>query len=46
MYDGATGSYTHKDGTPYPKREAGAATPAPQPPLEEQTLAPRVYRHD
>ena len=46
MYDGSSGSYTHKDGTPYPKREVGAATPVPAPPLEEQTLAPRVYRHE
>ena len=45
MYDGSTNSYTRKDGTPYPKRDANAA-PAVQPPLEEHTLNPRVYRHD
>ena len=42
-YDGATDSYSHRDGTPYPKR-----TPAPAPgaplPVDEKTLDPRVYR--
>jgi uncharacterized cupin superfamily protein len=49
-YVGTTNSYTHKDGTPYPPR-AAAAPAASQPdagipPVEEHTLAPRVYRHD
>jgi len=46
MYDASTNSYTHKDGTPYPQRDAGAAAPAPQLPTEEHDLEPRVYRHE
>ena len=49
VYDGATDSYTHKDGTPYPKRDGAAqsmGTVAPAPPLEEHTLEPRTYRHE
>lgn len=46
VYDGATDSYLHKDGRPYPKRDAAGATPAPKPPTEERTLEPRVYRHE
>ena len=49
MYDGSTNSYTHKDGTPYPKRDAAAqslGTATPAPPLEEHTLEQRTYRHE
>jgi len=46
LYDGASDSYTHRDGTPYPKRDAGAAPAADQPATEEHTLKPRVYRHE
>ena len=46
MYDGATDSYTRRDGTPYPKRGVVGAAPAPNPGVEEHTLKPRVYRSD
>ena len=45
LYDGASDSYTQRDGTPYPKRDAKAQL-ADQPATEEQTLKPRVYRHE
>jgi len=48
-YDGASDSYTRKDGTPYPKRDRDAPAPAAvaaQPPVEEHVLAPRVYRSE
>jgi uncharacterized cupin superfamily protein len=45
LFDGSTDSYTHRDGTPYPKRDAAAA-PAANLPIEEETLEPRVYRAD
>lgn len=49
VYDAAIDGYTHRDGTPYPKRGASASAPAApaadaQPPVEEHTLEPRVYR--
>lgn len=51
VYDAASDSYTHKDGTPYVKgagassaAAAGAAQPAVE--VEEHTLAPRVYRSE
>lgn len=43
-YDGKTDSYQHRDGTPYPKRPAGGG--APQVPVAEETLEPRVYIAD
>ena len=47
VYDGSTDSYSHRDGSPYPKRDA-AASAAPARPLDidAETLAPRVYRHE
>ena len=47
VYDGSTDSYSHRDGSPYPKRDA-AASAAPAQPLDidAETLAPRVYRHE
>ncbi|MFK3740261.1 cupin domain-containing protein [Massilia sp. TN1-12] len=48
-YDGKTDSYSHKDGTPYPKRDKNApmaAAAATVPPVEEHVLAPRVYRSE
>jgi len=46
-YDGKTDSYTHRDGTPYPKREAAVpAAPAQPLDIDTETLSPRVYRHD
>jgi uncharacterized cupin superfamily protein len=45
VYDGASDSYTHKDGTPYPKRGTPAA-PAASPGVEEHTIGQRVYRTD
>jgi uncharacterized cupin superfamily protein len=45
-YDGATDSYLHRDGTPYPKRAAASAAAAPQLPIEAETLQPRVFRAD
>lgn len=42
-FDGATKTYTHRDGTPYPKREAA---PQASPPVDEKTLEPRVYRSE
>ena len=44
VYEGSTDSYTKRDGTPYPKRDA--ATAAAQPVVEEHDLKPRVYRHE
>lgn len=44
LYDAASDSYTHTDGTPYPQR--AAAVPMPSPGLEEHTIGPRVYRTD
>jgi uncharacterized cupin superfamily protein len=44
-YDAASDSFTHKDGTPYPKRGI-AAVPAANPGLEEHTIGQRVYRTD
>ena len=50
VYEGKTDSYTHRDGTPYPKRDknapAGAAQGAPGVETDEKTLAPRVFRAD
>lgn len=45
-YDGATDSYLHKDGTPYPKRTAAQPADAAELalPVDEKTLEPRVYR--
>ena len=40
-YHGPTKTYTHRDGTPYPPRQAA---PQPELPVDEKTLAPRVYR--
>lgn len=47
-YDGATKTYTHKDGTPYPKRNTirQTATAPGDLPVAETTLEPRVYRAD
>jgi uncharacterized cupin superfamily protein len=46
-YDGATKTYTRKDGTPYPKPEiAAAAQPSPDLPVDEKSLPQRVYRAD
>jgi uncharacterized cupin superfamily protein len=45
-FDGATKTYTHKDGTPYPKRDVAAPAGAAQLPVDEKTLPPRVYRAD
>ena len=46
-YDGATNSYLHKDGTPYPKRAAQQGqAPGAELPVVEKTLPPRVYRAD
>jgi uncharacterized cupin superfamily protein len=44
-YDGPSKTYTHRDGTPYPRRDAtrqGAAAQAALP-VDEKTLEPRVY---
>jgi uncharacterized cupin superfamily protein len=54
LYDGSTDSYTHRDGTPYPKRAGQAAggahgngaQPVAPVPIEAETLEPRVYRAD
>lgn len=45
IYDSATDSYTHKDGTPYPKAST-SALPAGEAQLkvDEHELEPRVYR--
>jgi uncharacterized cupin superfamily protein len=46
-YDGKTGAYLHRDGTPYPKRAAAAeSAQAPDVDVETETLAPRVFRAD
>jgi len=45
VYDGAADSYTHRDGTPYPKRSAPAA-PSSALDVDTETLTPRVFRHD
>lgn len=47
-YDGATNSYQHKDGTPYPARASArqATAPGTDLPVVEKTLDPRVYRAD
>jgi len=47
VYENKTGSYTHRDGTPYPQ-QASAASSAPDRPLDidAETLKPRVYQHD
>jgi len=46
-YDGRTDSYTHRDGTPYPKRAAGpSVAPGIDVPVDETTLDQRVYRAD
>lgn len=52
-YDGRTGSYLHRDGTPYPKQEGGGvggghgdAVQAASLPISPETLAPRVYIAD
>jgi uncharacterized cupin superfamily protein len=44
IHDGATETYTHRDGTPYPKRDKSA--PSAPLPIEAETLEPRVYRAD
>jgi uncharacterized cupin superfamily protein len=46
LYDGATGTYTRRDGTPYPKRDKHAPAPAAPLPIEAETLEPRVYIAD
>jgi uncharacterized cupin superfamily protein len=47
-YDGKTDSYTHRDGTPYPKRDTRSSAPARAVAVdvEAETLAPRVFRAD
>jgi len=45
VYDGNSDSYTHRDGTPYPKR-AAASAPAAALDVDTETLTPRVFRHD
>jgi hypothetical protein len=50
LYDRATGTYSHRDGTPYPKRDTrasampGAAAVAVE--TDEKTLTPRVFQAD
>jgi uncharacterized cupin superfamily protein len=51
VYDGKTDSYSHRDGTPYPKRETRtSAMPAAGKgagiETDEKTLDPRVFRAD
>ena len=46
LYDGATDRYTHRDGTPYPKRTAPAAPGAAPLPIAAETLNPRVFQAD
>jgi uncharacterized cupin superfamily protein len=46
LHDGATDSYTRRDGTPYPKRTAQAAPGAAPLPIEAETLRPRVFQAD
>jgi uncharacterized cupin superfamily protein len=46
LYDGTTDSYTHRDGTPYPKRAAPGAPAAAPLPIEAETLRPRVFQAD
>jgi len=46
LFDGATDSYTHRDGTPYPKQTAPAAPGAAPLPIEAETLRPRVFQAD
>lgn len=47
VYDAGTDQYTHRDGTPYPKRgQAASGTPAQALEIDAETLKPRVYRHD
>ena len=50
-YDGKTRTYTHRDGTPYPKRDTRTASApgqgaAAQLETDEKTLEPRVFRAD
>lgn len=50
-YDGKTDSYTHRDGTPYPKRDTRSSAIPPQDTArtletDEKTLEPRVFRAD
>jgi uncharacterized cupin superfamily protein len=44
LFDGATKTYTHRDGTPYPKRDK--TSQAGSLPIEEESLDPRVYIAD
>jgi uncharacterized cupin superfamily protein len=46
LFDGSTDSYTHRDGTPYPKRAAPAAPGAAPLPIEAEMLRPRVFQAD
>jgi uncharacterized cupin superfamily protein len=51
VYDGKTDSYSHRDGTPYPKRDTHtSAMPAAGKgaaiETDEKTLEPRVFRAD
>ena len=51
MYDGKTDSYSHRDGTPYPKRDTRksampAAAQGAAIETDEKTLDPRVFRAD
>jgi uncharacterized cupin superfamily protein len=46
LYDGTTDSYTHRDGTPYPKRAAPGGPAAAPLPIEAETLRPRVFQAD
>lgn len=46
VYDEDSDRYTHRDGTPYPKSAAQPDQPAADLPVDAETLAPRVYRHE
>jgi hypothetical protein len=51
VYDGKTNTYSHRDGTPYPKRDTRtSAMPGQgggaQVETDEKTLEPRVFRAD
>jgi uncharacterized cupin superfamily protein len=46
LFDGSTERYTHRDGTPYPKRTVPTAPGAAPLPIETETLEPRVFQAD
>jgi uncharacterized cupin superfamily protein len=45
VYENKSGAYSHRDGTPYPQKDASGVPAAPLE-VDTETLKPRVYRHD